>query len=314
MDDYISFGPVPSRRLGRSLGVNNIPGKTCTYGCIYCQIGKTIKMECERRNFYSPDKILKSVMQKLNLIKDKKEVVNYITFVPDGEPTLDINLGKEISLLKETGEKIAIITNSSLIWDEDVRNELFLADLVSLKVDSVELNTWKRINRPHKCLDLNKILDGIKYFSSEYKGKLITETMVVGNIDYDFEKIGIFLSGLNNLHKAYLSIPTRPPAEEWVKKPEENVLNTGYQVFEKFLGEGRVEYLIGYEGEDFSITDNPEINLLSILSVHPMREDAVEKFLERSGNDYSLIEKLLNDGKIKVMEYYGKRYFMRRIL
>ena len=99
----IAFGPVPSRRLGKSLGVNNIPDKICTYACVYCQIGRTLKMEIERREFYKPRKILEEVEKKMREAENRDEKIDYITFVPDGEPTLDINLGREIEMLKDLG-------------------------------------------------------------------------------------------------------------------------------------------------------------------------------------------------------------------
>ncbi len=314
MEDFISFGPVPSRRLGRSLGVNNIPAKICSYGCVYCQIGKTLKMDVERRHFYDPVLIYDAVKRKINYVENRKEKLDYITFVPDGEPTLDQNLGKEISMLKELGYRVAVITNSSLIWREDVRNDLYNSDLVSLKVDTVNVAHWKKINRPHRSLDLERILSGIMEFSKNYKGKMITETMVIGNFDYDFDDIGKFLANLKNLEYAYISVPTRPTAEEWVKKPDENVINSVYNIFSRYLGEEKVQYLIGYEGEDFSISQDPIKNLLSITSVHPMREDAVSKFLEKSGLDQIVIDELVKKGELKETYFYGKKFYVRKIL
>jgi len=112
----IAFGPVPSRRLGNSLGINNIPPKTCTYSCVYCQLGRTNKMQVERHIFYNPQNILRAVQDKVNKVKETGVPIDYLTFVPDGEPTLDINLEYEIDLLKFLGIKIAMITNGSLIW------------------------------------------------------------------------------------------------------------------------------------------------------------------------------------------------------
>ena len=116
----ITFGPVPSRRLGRSLGINNIPPKICTYSCVYCQLGRTIKMQADRRAFYETEKVFQDVKNKVEKAKGKGETIDYLTFVPDGEPTLDINLGREIELLRPLGIKVAVISNSSLIWREDV--------------------------------------------------------------------------------------------------------------------------------------------------------------------------------------------------
>ena len=134
----LAFGPVPSRRLGRSLGINNIPPKICTYSCAYCQLGRTIKMQAERRAFYPPRQILQDVQDKVERTRKVTETVDYLTFVPDGEPTLDLNLGREIELLRPLGIKIAVITNSSLIWRKDVRETLMKADWVSLKANSVK--------------------------------------------------------------------------------------------------------------------------------------------------------------------------------
>jgi len=235
----IAFGPVPSRRLGRSLGINNIPPKVCTYSCAYCQLGRTIKMQVDRRAFYQPEEILKDVEEKVKRAREVGESIDYLTFVPDGEPTLDINLGHEIELLKPLGIKIAVITNASLIGREDVRDDLMKADWVSLKVDSIREDVWRRINRPHRTLQLASILDGMLEFAKAYGGKprcgeLATETMLVEGVndsDSHLEEVADFLAQLRPA-RAYLSIPTRPPAEKWVQPPSEEVINQAYQ----FLG------------------------------------------------------------------------------
>ncbi|WP_297501454.1 radical SAM protein [Thermococcus sp.] len=310
----IAFGPVPSRRLGKSLGVNNIPDKVCTYACVYCQIGRTLRMEIERKPFYEPELIFEEVRKKVEEAKKKGERIDYITFVPDGEPTLDINLGKEADLLEGLGIKLAALTNSSLIWREDVREDLLKLDFVSLKVDAVSEKLWKRIDRPHKSLNLEKILDGMLEFRKAFKGKLVTETMLIDGIDYgdEFERIADFLAELKP-DIAYIAIPTRPPAEKWVKPANEETINRAFQTFGERLGEGRVEYLIGYEGNAFAFTGNIEEDLLSITSVHPMREDAVRELLRKANANWSVVEKLLDEGKLIELEYNGKRFYMRRL-
>ena len=129
----MAFGPVPSRRLGKSLGINNIPAKTCSYSCVYCQLGKTVTMTMGRQAFYRPEDIFKEVKRKVDEAALRNERIDYLTFVPDGEPTLDLNLGEEISLFKQTGIPIAVLTNASLIWRNDVRKDLMESNLVSLK-------------------------------------------------------------------------------------------------------------------------------------------------------------------------------------
>ena len=142
-----SFGPVPSRRLGMSMGINNIPAKACTYACIYCQVGRTMLLTRNRCEFYEPEKIYQAVQKKVAKALESGIKTDYLTFVPDGEPTLDVNLGKTIDLLKPLGIPIAVITNSSLMWRTDVRRELAKADWVSLKMDAFEDGIWRRIIR-----------------------------------------------------------------------------------------------------------------------------------------------------------------------
>jgi wyosine [tRNA(Phe)-imidazoG37] synthetase (radical SAM superfamily) len=309
----ITFGPVPSRRLGRSLGVNNIPPKVCTYACVYCQLGRTIRLQVDRRAFYEPGEIFEAVQDKVKRAREIGETIDYFTFVPDGEPTLDVNLGREIELLKPLGIKIAVITNASLIWREDVREALMKADWVSLKVDSTREEVWRRINRPHGTLQLASILDGMLEFAKAYRGELATETMLVEGVndsDDHVREVADFLARLKPA-RAYLAIPTRPPAEEWVRPPGEEVINRAYQTLSKRVDQ--VEYLIGYEGNAFAFTGSVEEDLLSITAVHPMREEAVSEFLARAGADWPIVRKLIAQDQLIEMEYDGRKFYMRKL-
>jgi len=208
----IVFGPVISRRLGVSLGINNIPYKKCSYTCIYCQLGRTIELTIERKPYSDPSRLVAAVSSAL----EHSGKIDFATFVPDGEPTLDSNLGRGISLLKkELDVRVAVLTNASLLWLDEVRNDLLEADLVSVKIDASNASTWRRINRPHPQLDYNTILKGLQVFSQNYGGILITETMLVEGINDEEEE----LSGIADIaaslspSKAYIAIPTRPPAE-----------------------------------------------------------------------------------------------------
>jgi wyosine [tRNA(Phe)-imidazoG37] synthetase (radical SAM superfamily) len=309
----ISYGPVPSRRLGRSLGINNIPPKICTYACIYCQLGKTINMQVERHPFYRPEGIAKAVTEQVRKVRGVGETIDYLTFVPDGEPTLDINLGKEIDLLRSLDINIALITNGTLIWREDVRSDLEKLDWVSLKVDAVSEELWRLIDRPHKSLDLEVILDGMLKFAGSFRGELTTETMLIQGFNdrrEDIEKIANFLVDLKPA-RAYLSIPTRPPARQEIKAADEAAINMAYQVFSERLG--GVEYLIGYEGNDFATTGDVERDILGITSVHPMREEAVAEFLCKMGEDWTVIGKLIQAGELVELEYQGNKFYMRKL-
>jgi wyosine [tRNA(Phe)-imidazoG37] synthetase (radical SAM superfamily) len=309
----IAFGPVPSRRLGRSLGINNIPPKACTYSCVYCQVGRTERMQVERRSFYQPERILEEVRGKIERSRQAGEPIDYLTFVPDGEPTLDINLGREIELLKPLGVKIAVISNASLISRPDVRNELSKADWVSVKIDSTRQDVWRRVNRPHKSLSLRAILDGILEFARCYSGRLATETMLVGGMNdssEDAEELARFLAELDS-PETYLSVPIRPPAEEQIESPTEEVVNQFYQVLNK--RNDRVEYLIGYEGNAFSSTGDAAEDLLSITAVHPMREEAVTELLERAGASWDVVAGLLGEHKLIMTVHEGHRFYLRTL-
>ncbi len=307
------FGPVPSRRLGRSLGINNIPPKECSYACVYCQLGNTIKLEVERREFYSTERIVKEVKELISKVDSDNNKINYLTIVPDGEPTLDLNLGKTILELKQFGIKIAVITNSSLLDDKNVRTDLLEADWVSVKVDTVNENTWHKIDRPHGKLNIQSILNGIKLFSEEYKNYFAVETMLVkgmNDTEEELNSISEFVKGLNP-DKVYLSIPTRPPAEENVESPDEEQLNRAYQIFT--TNELNAELNTGYEGNEFSSTGNLGEDVLNITAVHPMRKEAVEDLIVRDNGSWDDINYLVTSGKLIKSEFNENTFYLRNL-
>ncbi len=306
------FGPVPSRRLGKSLGINNIPPKKCSYSCAYCQVGTTLELCVKRQAFFSPEELESDVRQKVARIKERKGNVDYLSFVPDGEPTLDINLGKTIKLLRSLGIKIAVITNASLIDRDDVIDDLQGSDLVSIKVDCVNEKAWRNVNRPHRALDLCAILAGILEFRKVFEGEIITETMFLKGMNDNREEIkGIagFLKKLNP-GKSYISIPTRPPAIKGVMPAGNQCLNTAYQVFREHGL--TAEYLISYEGDDFGFTGDLEQDLLGITSVHPMREDAVREYLRKAGAGWEVVANLVKEGALTEVDYQGEHFYLRR--
>lgn len=305
----IAFGPVPSRRLGRSLGINIIPPKHCTYSCTYCQVGRTSDMGIDRRFFYDPEKILADVRRHL---KKTDQPVDYLTVVPDGEPTLDVHLGSAIKHLRSLKLPIAVITNASLIDRLDVQHDLAQADWVSLKVDAVNEEIWHKINRPNRRLDLSAIQAGMLDFARFFKGELVTETMLVEGVNDQTGHLRDLAEFLGRLKpsRAYLSIPTRPPAEQEVKCPSEEVVNRAFQI----LGETvpRVEYLVGYEGNAFASTGNLEEDLLSIAAVHPLREEAVRELLKRDQAGWERVEELLQKQELAEVEYAGHKHYTRK--
>jgi wyosine [tRNA(Phe)-imidazoG37] synthetase (radical SAM superfamily) len=313
MKSRIPFGPVPSRRLKRSLGINHIPPKICNYSCAYCQIGKTLKLTNKRQSFYDPEEIKRQVEKKVKELKERKERIDFLSFVPDGEPLLDINLGREIDLLKELGIPIAVISNGTFLTSRKEREELSKADWVSLKIDAVNGKTWKRVNRPHPDIILKDVLDGMIKFSAEYMGELNTETLLIDKINDNEEEIKDIADfiGQINPDKAYIAVPTRPPQFEWVKASEEKVINTAYNIFKEIIE--NVELLLGYARSQFAKSINIKNDILDITAVHPMTEDDLKELLRKSNEDWEVITQLIEEGELIMVEYRNKRFFMRAL-
>ncbi len=308
----IAFGPVPSRRLGKSLGINNISsGKKCSYSCVYCQVGITRDFCLDRRVFYEPSIVFDEVSKHVEklAVSDKPD---FLTFVANGELTLDVNLGVSIGILKELGIPIAVITNASLLSDKKVREELQLADWVSVKVDAGNEVGWKQMNRPVVGLDFNRYVGGIRAFSEEYKGKLVTETMLVKGINDGIETLfeTAALVGAVNPSVAYLSIPTRPPAETFVTTPDEKRINDAYQVFSE--NGIHTELILGFEGVDTGFTGNAVEDIINICSVHPIREDMMQELLMKDHADATTLDELIHNQYVQSVVYKSHTFYIRK--
>lgn len=308
----IAFGPVPSRRLGYSLGINHIPAKHCSYSCVYCQVGRTTQMEVERKEFFPVDQILGDVERKIIESSKTGIEIDYLTFVPDGEPTLDKNLGKIIEKLIPFGIPIAVISNASQINRQDVQEELLRADWVSLKVDSVDEPVWRKINRPHHGLSLTHILNGMLSFRKSYHGELVTESMLVSGLNdnkMEARQLSNFLLELRPF-KSYLSIPTRPPAEQWVTTPSPDALEEVLRVFSERMPV--MDLLFEDEVGEFSSTGDLTEDILGITAVHPLREKALKEMIATAGGNWELIYDLLAAGEISCINYRDENYYLRQ--
>jgi len=305
-----TFGPVPSRRFGRSLGINNIPRRVCTYSCVYCQVGRAMQVYCDRRVFFGAGPITTAVLRRIEDAGRACEPIDCLTFIPDGEPTLDVGLGRAIHVLRALGIPIAVVTNGSLLSRADVRAALAEADRVSVKVDAVHEESWRTIDRPHRRMALGPIMNGMRTFASTFEGTLLTETMLVEGVndsDAETRATAAFVRELDP-ETAYLTVPTRPPAEPWALPPDERVLARAHEVF--CAHHPRVELLIGHEGEAIASTGNPAEDLLALTGVHPVREGALSRLLARAGASWQTVEKLLESGRLVEVRYGAHRYYM----
>jgi wyosine [tRNA(Phe)-imidazoG37] synthetase (radical SAM superfamily) len=303
------FGPVKSRRLGYSLGINTMKCKMCTYDCVYCQIGQTPCVSTCRDSCLGPYELFCVVRKKLELLKAQNIPVDYITFVPNGEPTLDANLAKDIVLLREFGHKIAVLTNSSLVWNDRVQQDLMFADYVSIKIDTVNEDTWQRLNRPHSRLRLQTILDGIERFSKSYHGIITTETMLVKNTNdtlQEVEAIGMFLKKIKR-NTSYFTIPTRPPLESYAVSPDPHVLSQISDFITNNLPNS--EMLSVPEEEIFYGAGEIENELLAVLSAQPMTEKAVKNFITSKGGGRYTLQQLIKSGCILQTPFHGNSFY-----
>jgi len=308
--DDLVFGPVYSRRLGLSLGVNNIPYKYCSYTCVYCQVGRTIKLTIERRPFSNPSEVVEAVRAKLL----KAKHVDYVSFVPDGEPTLDTMLGRDIEALKkELGVRVAVLTNASLLWMPSVRADLASADTVSVKIDAGDPATWRKVNRPHPLLVFDEVMRGILVFSREYAGALITETMLVKGINDPEEQLLRIADTIARAEpaKAYIAIPVRPPAEPCVQPASSEAMVALYNMLRE-------------RGVDAEILGKPEPPpppphedpvrfVAATVAVHPLRLSYVERLFREQGLSIEEALRLLRERYgVETTNYRGEVFLVRR--
>lgn len=206
------FGPVPSRRLGRSLGVDLVPFKTCSYDCIYCQLGHTTCRTIKRREWVPMDAVLDELKQKLTCRPD------YITLSGSGEPTLHSRLGEIIEHIQAmTAVPVAVLTNGSLLWQKEVREEVALADVVLPSLDAPDPERFELINRPYPDITFVRLLEGLEAFRREFTGKYWLEILLLGGYTSLPPQVRQLADWARRIRpdKVHLNTAVRPPAEEY---------------------------------------------------------------------------------------------------
>ena len=268
-------------------------------------------MHNTRQAFYAPEVVIAAVWEKVTTAAASGEPIDYLTFVPDGEPTLDLHLGEMLAALKPLGIPLAVITNASLLDDTGVRGALRLADWVSLKMDAAAAAVWRQVDRPHGRLRLANILAGARAFARDFAGTLVTETLLVAGLNDVPGTLAVTASVIADLRPtvAYIGVPIRPPAESWVCAPDKAALNQAYHIYAAVLP--RVELLIGYEGNAFAATGDAVADLLSITAVHPLRDDAVADLLAHCGTKWDIVEALTARGDLVATQYNQHTFYLR---
>lgn len=307
----IPFGPVPSRRLGRSLGINNIPPKHCSYSCVYCQVGPTPEREIVRRAFHPTGSVARAVAERVAACRACGEAIDYLSFVPDGEPTLDANLGRELDALAPLGIRRAVITNGSLLWHPEVRADLARAELVSVKVDADDEATWRRIDRPDGRLSWQRVRDGMLDFAAGYRAELLTETMLVDGVndgEAALEATADLVAALAPA-RAFVAVPTRPPADSAAQPASADAVAHAVAAFE---ARGLVvERLVEPEQGHLGLAGDPVEALLAILAVHPLPEAVAADQLVAAGADRRRLDALIARGAVERTPFGSQTFLVR---
>ena len=302
------YGPVPSRRLGQSLGVDPIPHKTCNYNCIYCQLGRTRPVTNERRDFFPRGAILAQVEQALG--SHEPGEIDYVTFVGQGEPTLNASLGWLIRRVKAmTDIPVAVITNGALLLRDTVRQELAAADVVIPTLDAADEKTFRHVNRPWPKLRIDDVIEGMVTFREMYEGQIWMEVMLVKGVNDDEETLLRLRDALSRIRpdRIDINVPVRPPAEPWVEIPEPEALMHAVAI----LGEA-AEVVGPYEGEfDLSGFDGPVEAVLALVRRHPIRQQRLVETLSRvaPGETEAVLQRLRESDQAQQRTYRGETFW-----
>lgn len=233
--NHLFFGSVISRRLGRSLGIDLIPFKTCSYNCVYCECGATTNLTLKREEFFKTDEII----HQIDTVLSSSPKLDYITFAGSGEPTLSLSLDRVITHLKNHYTyKVAVLTNGSLFSDPDVRRDILLADLVIPTITTTRQEMFERIHRPIPGLSVREIIRGLQYLRTEYTGRIWLEVFVIPGLNTTEIELSLLRSAIYAIRpdRIQLNYLDRPGTEAWVSSPEPVLLRR----IRKFFAEGGI--------------------------------------------------------------------------
>ncbi len=294
------YGPIPSRRLGRSLGISPIPKKACNFACVYCQLGPTDMMTTHRHEYYP----LAEILREFSAYVSGKDTYDVVSIVGEGEPTLYSRLGELIRGLKEhTTRPVAVITNGALLSDASVRDELALADIVLPSLDAYDATAFRKINRPAKTITYDNYLNGLQSFARQYQGQLWLEIMLLKGINDHQQAIDAFREHLGAIRhdKLYLNTPVRPPAEKDIEPvPHQRLIEIG-----ELLGGIPIDFL-AQGSYDCDETDDYQA-ILNLIRRHPLNQHEIGVFLTARNIPAAepLLHRLEQDPDVESISYRG---------
>ena len=299
------YGPVPSRRLGFSLGIDVLPFKTCSLDCIYCQLGPTPKKTVERKKYFANDSVLTQIERALS----SGQRIDYITFSGSGEPTLNTGLGTLIREIKTiTDIPVAVLTNSTLLTDEEVRKELSAADLVVPSLDAATQDVFIEVNRPHASLKTEDIIAGLKKFRKEFKGQIWLEIMLVAGINESPEHIKKLKAAVSEIEPNRIQLNTviRPPAEAHAKALSIEEL----EKIQEYLGKKCAIIADFHRLDQFPQQKNLEEKILSMIHRRPVTLSDISVSLGKHRDEVlKYLNILSRKNRIRSVAHKGKTYY-----
>ena len=303
------FGPVASRRLGRSLGVDLIPYKTCSFDCIYCECGTTTTSTLDRKEYVPRHEILSGVKEYL---KQESVPPDHITLGGSGEPTLHAGIGELIAEIKCMSTiPIAVLTNGSLLFMKEVREALLQADVVLPSLDAVSPYVFQCINRPHPTLAIETIIQGLKDFRKAFKGKLWLEILFCQGVNDTEEEIARLVKTVREINpdKIQLNSLDRPPAEELVCPVRREKLEQIRSLF----GD-KAEIVTGLmEGVTEGSLPEGKERIIELLKRRPCPLDEISRALGiRKKQVAELIDILTREGEVHYRIHNNQRYYLVR--
>jgi wyosine [tRNA(Phe)-imidazoG37] synthetase (radical SAM superfamily) len=302
------FGPVPSRRLGQSLGIDTIPLKTCNWNCVYCQLGRTIPVTNARKEYVPQAEVLAEVRQALQ--SHHPGDIDWVTFVGSGEPTLHSGCGWLIRAVKAiTDLPVAIITNGSLLYLPEVRRELAAADAVMPTLDAGDPDLYQMLNRPHPDVTFERLIGGLEMFRQEYNGQLWPEVMLVRGLNDTEEALQRIADILRRVNpdEVHIALPDRPPTETWVEPPDEE----GIIRAQAILGDVARVLHPAFGTFDLRGCDDLAEAIIAIITRHPMSEQDIIASLERwaPGSIRETLDELASGSRAQTLIRYGVRFW-----
>ena len=303
------FGPVNSRRLGLSQGIDLIPSKVCNFNCIYCEVGPTVRLTCERQEYFPTDDIIAEIDSLLN--DPGAAALDIFTVTASGEPTLHSGMGKVIRHIKgKTSKPVAVLTNGSTFHLDDVRRELMAADLVIPSLDSARPESYRRINRPAPCAVLDDIIDGLTRFTSEFPGEVWLEILLAKGINDSEEDIAALVEAVAKINPSRVQLNTvvRPPLESFAHPLTRDELET---IAKRFTG--RIEIIAAFSSrkrDDFRPLAEEEI--LEMLKRRPCTADDISEALNFDPTlTTQALARMVDNGSIRRAGHVGKTYYQR---